>query len=201
MKAYHLAIVRPADSATQRTTQILSSESDVSSFSFFQRGSVEEFLEFFSVTVAERTQVGQRQAVEENDNFAYAYRSSPNLCAIVITDREYPSRVALGLAAKMIDEYTKVHDDRFIDAAQGKAGFAVLKEFIGKYQDPKQADSIMKLQQELDETKVVLHKTMESLLERGEKLDALVDRSNQLSSQSKMFYKTAKKTNSCCIVM
>ncbi|KAJ2491376.1 palmitoyltransferase [Coemansia sp. RSA 2050] len=201
MKAYHLALVRPADPVARRPTQILSSESDVSSFSFFQRGSVEEFLEFFSVTVAERTKVGQRQAVEENDNFAYAYRSLPNLCAIVITDREYPSRVALGLAAKMIDEYTKVHDGRFIDSAQGKAGFAVLKEFIGKYQDPKQADSIMKLQQELDETKVVLHNTMESLLERGEKLDALIERSNQLSSQSKMFYKTAKKTNSCCIVM
>ncbi|KAJ2888693.1 palmitoyltransferase, partial [Coemansia aciculifera] len=176
MKAYHLALVRPADTMAQRTTQVLSSESDVS---------VEEFLEFFSVTVAERTQVGQRQAVEENDNFAYAYRISSNLCAIVITDREYPSRVALGLAAKMIDEYTKVHDDRFINAAASKAPFAVLKEFIAKYQDPKQADNIMRVQQELDETKVVLHKTIESLLDRGEKLDALVDRSNQLSSQSK----------------
>ncbi|KAJ2880676.1 palmitoyltransferase, partial [Coemansia aciculifera] len=97
----------------------------------------------------------------------------------------------------MIDEYTKVHDDRFINAAASKAPFAVLKEFIAKYQDPKQADNIMRVQQELDETKVVLHKTIESLLDRGEKLDALVDRSNQLSSQSKMFYKTAKKTNSC----
>jgi hypothetical protein len=37
------------------------------------------------------------------------------------------------------------------------------------------------------------HKTIESVLERGEKLDNLVDRSNALSMQSKMFYKTAKK--------
>lgn len=37
------------------------------------------------------------------------------------------------------------------------------------------------------------HKTIESVLERGEKLDSLVDRSNALSAQSKMFYKTAKK--------
>lgn len=37
------------------------------------------------------------------------------------------------------------------------------------------------------------HKTIESVLERGEKLDNLVDRSNALSAQSKMFYKTAKK--------
>ena len=70
----------------------------------------------------------------------------------------------------------------------------------------------MRVQQELDETKIVLvrfkfrprlmasskdkviqHKTIESVLQRGEKLDNLVDRSNALSAQSKMFYKTAKK--------
>ena len=39
------------------------------------------------------------------------------------------------------------------------------------------------------------HKTIESVLERGEKLDNLVERSNALSAQSKMFYKTAKKVS------
>lgn len=44
-------------------------------------------------------------------------------------------------------------------------------------------------------------KTMESMLDRGEKLDELVAKSEGLSSQSKMFYKQAKKQNSCCVVM
>ena len=70
-----------------------------------------------------------------------------------------------------------------------------------KYQDPSQADSIMKVQQELDETKIVLHKTIESVLQRGEKLDSLVDKSEALSSSSRMFYKQAKKTNSCCVIV
>lgn len=47
----------------------------------------------------------------------------------------------------------------------------------------------MKIQKELDETKIVLHKTIESVLERGEKIDSLVEKSDGLSSQSKMFYK------------
>lgn len=47
----------------------------------------------------------------------------------------------------------------------------------------------MKIQKELDETKIVLHKTIESVLERGEKIDTLVAKSNDLSGQSKMFYK------------
>jgi len=40
---------------------------------------------------------------------------------------------------------------------------------------------------------LIQHKTIESVLERGEKLENLVERSNALSAQTKVFYKTAKK--------
>jgi synaptobrevin family protein YKT6 len=59
----------------------------------------------------------------------------------------------------------------------------------------------IQIQKELDETKIVLHKTIESVLERGEKIDSLVAKSDGLSAQSKMFYQSAKKQNSCCTVM
>lgn len=59
----------------------------------------------------------------------------------------------------------------------------------------------MQIQKELDETKIVLHKTIESVLERGEKIDNLVAKSDGLSAQSKMFYQSAKKQNSCCTIM
>jgi hypothetical protein len=47
----------------------------------------------------------------------------------------------------------------------------------------------MKIQKDLDETKIVLHKTIEKVLERGEKIDDLVAKSDGLSAQSKMFYR------------
>ena len=65
-------------------------------------------------------------------------------------------------------------------------------------QDPNTADSMTKVQNELDETKIILHNTIAAVLDRGEKLDDLVAKSEGLSMQSKTFYKTAKKTNSCC---
>lgn len=64
-----------------------------------------------------------------------------------------------------------------------------LRDYLQKYQDPQQADSIMKIQKELDETKITLHKTIESVLQRGEKIDDLVAKSDGLSSQSKLFYR------------
>ena len=35
---------------------------------------------------------------------------------------------------------------------------------------------------------------------RGENLDELVAKSDELGAQSKMFFRHAKKQNSCCIV-
>jgi hypothetical protein len=52
---------------------ILSTANDLSSFTFYQRGSVGEFMTFFSKTVAERTPQGQRQSVQENNYTAHVY--------------------------------------------------------------------------------------------------------------------------------
>ena len=75
-----------------------------------------------------------------------------------------------------------------------------LEQYVTTYQDPSSADKITKIQKDLDDTTEILHKTIDNVLERGVKLDQLVERSDDLSRQSKMFYKQARKTNSCCVV-
>ena len=82
-----------------------------------------------------------------------------------------------------------------------RAATRFMSDAIQRYQDPMEADKILKIQRELDETKVVLHKTIDSVLARGEKLDNLVDKSTDLSLASQMFYKQAKKQNQCCTMM
>lgn len=77
----------------------------------------------------------------------------------------------------------------------------ILETAIQAYQDPAAADKLSKIQRDLDETKIILHKTIESVLERGEKLDQLVDKSADLSMASQLFYKQARKANSCCSFM
>jgi hypothetical protein len=77
--------------------------------------------------------------------------------------------------SKIIDEFLTANPkDRSWGVNNAKVPFPPLKEYLVKYQNPEAADSIMKIQRELDETKVVLHKTIESVLERGEKIDSLV---------------------------
>ena len=67
-----------------------------------------------------------------------------------------------------------------------------------KYQNPAEVDPLMKIQNELDETKIILLDSLEEILKRGENLEDLVTKSEVLTEHSKMFYQTARKTNSCC---
>lgn len=70
MKVFSLAVVLAPPNST---STILISASDLSSFSFYQRGSVAEFLSFFTKTIVERTPQGQRQSVQENSYTAHVY--------------------------------------------------------------------------------------------------------------------------------
>ncbi|KAH9830174.1 snare protein YKT6 [Rhodofomes roseus] len=199
MKVYALSVVRAPPSTTSTT---LSTATDLSSFSFYQRPSVGEFMQFFTKTIAERTPQGQRQSVQENQYTAHVWNrgGAEQLAGVIITDQEYPVRPAFSLLTKLLDDFIAKVPVAAYDAPAAIA-FPEINAYLQKYQDPRQADAIMKVQQELDETKIILHKTIESVLERGEKINDLVDRSNALSAQSKAFYKTAKKQNSCCVVM
>ncbi|KAG6280615.1 hypothetical protein E4U47_007718 [Claviceps purpurea] len=160
-----------------------------------------EFMTLFAKTVAERTKPGQRQDVEEQDYTFHAYGRSEGICGIIISDHQYPALVAHQLLSKVVDEFLSAHPRSSWQSGTPELPMPELKQYLAKYQDPQQADSIMKIQKELDETKIVLHKTIESVLQRGEKIDDLVAKSDGLSSQSKMFYQQAKKQNSCCVLM
>ena len=156
---------------------------------------------FTSIKVAEGTKAGMRQTIEEKGQKFHVYARTEGVAGVIIADGDYPQRVAFGLLNKVLDEFLTKHTRSKWAMGTPKMPMPELDSYISKYQDPKQADTIMRVQNELDETKIVLHKTIDSVLQRGEKLDDLVARSDQLSMQSKMFARQAKATNSCCIVM
>uniref|UniRef100_A0A671Y4I5 YKT6 v-SNARE homolog (S. cerevisiae) n=1 Tax=Sparus aurata TaxID=8175 RepID=A0A671Y4I5_SPAAU len=215
MKLYSLSILHKG--ATK--ANLLKAAYDLSSFSFFQRSSIQEFMTFTSALIVERTTQGSRASVKEQDLYklikksimhddcikeylCHVYVRNDNLSAVVIADTEYPQRVCFTLLDKVLEEFSRQVDS--IDWPSGNPetiNYKALDIHLSKYQNPREADAMTKVQAELDETKIILHNTMESLLERGEKLDDLVSKSEHLGNQSKAFYKTARKQNSCCEIM
>ncbi|CAM9001066.1 unnamed protein product [Rhodiola kirilowii] len=152
---------------------ILANATDVSHFGFFQRSSVKEFIVFVGRTVAKRTPPDQRQSVQHEV-----------------------------LMSQVLDEYLKNFGQSWRTVREDKTEpWPYLNEALVKFQDPAEADKLLKIQRELDETKIILHKTIDSVLARGERLDSLVEKSSDLSAASQMFYKQAKKTNQCCTML
>lgn len=70
MKIFSITILT---APPRNASTVLASASDLSSYSFYQKGSIQEFMTFFSKTVTDRTQQGQRQSVQENSYTAHVY--------------------------------------------------------------------------------------------------------------------------------
>uniref|UniRef100_A0A0E0JU06 Uncharacterized protein n=1 Tax=Oryza punctata TaxID=4537 RepID=A0A0E0JU06_ORYPU len=173
---------------------VVANATDVSHFGYFQRNPAREFILFVARTVAARTPAGRRQSV-------HCYNQN-GLCAIAFTDDHYPVRSAFSLLNTVMEEYHKTFGETWRTAKTDTTQpWQYLDDALTKYQDPAEADKLLKIQRDLDETKIILHKTIDSVLSRGERLDSLVEKSSDLSAASQMFYKQAKKTNSCCTIL
>ncbi|KAL5996295.1 VAMP-like protein ykt61 [Asimina triloba] len=70
-----------------------------------------------------------------------------------------------------------------------RSAFSVLNK------DPAEADKLLKIQRDLDETKIILHKTIDSVLARGERLDSLVEKSSDLSAASQNIWVRSRPPN------
>lgn len=69
----------------------------------------------------------------------------------------------------------------------------ILKEFNTSPNDP--LDS---LQYDLKDTVKIMEHNVDQLLQRGEKLEDVIKKSEHLSEESKRFYTTTRKLNRCC---
>ncbi|KAJ0976546.1 hypothetical protein J5N97_012049 [Dioscorea zingiberensis] len=194
-------LVLKADSSSSGDPVVLANATDVSHFGYFQRSAAREFILFVGRTVAKRTPPAQRQSVQHEEYKVHSYNRN-GLCALAFMDDHYPVRSAFSLLNTVLDEYQKAFGESWravqTDSTQP---WPYLNEALAKFQDPAEADKLLKIQRDLDETKIILHKTIDSVLARGERLDSLVEKSSDLSAASQMFYKQAKKTNQCCTIL
>ena len=118
MKLYALLVMYK----TEETPQKLKGAFDVSSFSFFQRKSVEEFMNFTAKIMTERTQVGDRTSVTEGEYFCHVFVRPDCLVGVCLSDQEYPPRVAHTLLGKVLDDFTLTvisNIPRFFSAESG----------------------------------------------------------------------------------
>jgi synaptobrevin family protein YKT6 len=169
-------------------------------------GTLKEMAMFISKLLTEKTQPGYRQQVEQKENIGYVHKKIDGCTCVLITDKDYPLRVAFDIVRKTQNDFAEfLHKqnknikDANIDNCFAQFN-ANLKQTLETYQDPTKGDSLLKVKKDLEETKEVLHQALEKLLDRGDKIDNLIERSDELSSSSKEFYRRTKDSKCCTIL-
>jgi synaptobrevin family protein YKT6 len=192
---------------------ILTQAQDLSQFGFWKRGTVREILTFVSRQLISRTNAGQRQSVFHElkepvdgvDKFLmHGALNSKKVGYVVVTDGEYQQRVAYAFGDKMVEALEKENGDKVYAAYttdQTTMKLTGLEEQLAKYQSPTEVDAMSKIMKDLDETRDIMVENIDKLLARGEKIEDLVDRTNDLSESSKIFVKRSKDLNRCCIII
>ncbi len=171
--------------------QLVDNEQNLGSFSSFSRRTVSEFFAESSQVLSQRVprkEAGKPFGIKEDKYVSYYIcRPQDHTICIVTTTAEYPKAAAFGLIQKVFDSSPPSYNLRLL---------------LQKSKDPQQVMSALaRLQQGVDEVKGIAMKNMEEVLQRGEKMDNLVAKSENLSRESKKFYKTAKKLNTCCTIL
>ena len=85
---------------------------DLSTFGFFQRGTVKEMLVFLCRTVAKRTPTGRRQTVQQDDYFCHVYNRD-GMVGMAVVDKDYNSRSAFCVVNKILDDFSAESKDRW----------------------------------------------------------------------------------------
>ncbi|CEM10022.1 unnamed protein product [Vitrella brassicaformis CCMP3155] len=190
------------------TVIFLAAAHDVSCFPFLERSAMKETCNFLARTAIPHLVVDRRQSVEHEEEWvAHCLRYRDGIAIVFIASDEYPQRVAYKGVAQVREDFLEAYPSgewRIAgrDFALSRSWNTELMGILKLYQDPTQVDALSRTQQKVDETKDIMHTTMKNILKRGENLDALVAKSDDLSASSKAFFKTAQKVNRrCCAIM
>lgn len=163
---------------------LTNSKFDLSFINWFARNNTQELLTFFCTESIKNINENKKMISikHEETNYNLNIIKNGQFCATMITDNEYPLRVSFSVLQNLLDNKCNIND------------------VITKFQDPHECDQISRIQKNLQDTKIILMDSIEQSLERGEKLDDLIERSETLSKTTKDFYTKSKKLNSCCSV-
>lgn len=179
---------------------MLFSSYELNFLSRFYRGALQDNLQFQSRVIVERAQTGTRTLVPVLDvGTCYALVTARGLAAAVVTAADYPQRTALVLLSEVLAVFERETPSSSWEAVSTDTSMTCpqVEALFRKFQDPTEADRILKIETELDDVKSVVLTSMDALMQRGETLSSLISKTDDLSATSKRFRRMAEENNTC----
>src|ERR1044071_1556130 len=154
---------------------VIHSYHNLNDFFILFRSSIQKEIENVVKSVIEEANINTTYIIEQKINSTdlvvygstyMSYSEDKNfgrvLYIVVITDKKYPPLTAKQLLY-MLNQKPQL-----------------TKELFNQYQDPSSVDKISKLKNELDDTKKIISKTVDELINRGDSIDILMEKAESL---------------------
>ena len=144
-----------------------------------------------------------RMSIESNP-YIFHYVIENGICYLALTDKSYPKRLAflfLEEIAKEFEADLKLDHgadwQRQVETVGRQYAFIKFDRTIQKrrreYSDPASSANVRKLTDDLQTIQTVMRKTIDDVLDRGNKLDDVAEISKSLADESKRYKWSAKK--------
>jgi len=123
------------------------------------------------------------------DDFIFHYSVTDGLVFLCLAEREYPRHVAFDFLEQLQGRFNTRYGKRARTARAGEYNRdfrLALENLLGEFNE---GDKLSKVRKQVDELKGVMLENIDKVLQRGEKLEIMVEKSEMLEEQAKIFQK------------
>jgi hypothetical protein len=163
---------------------------NLDNFFIIYRSNIKDSIEHISAKIISLNKRTGLYRINENiyeKNFTIYIRAFDKYNILVLSNEHYPQSTVLNLfhALRSPQDLTKRN----------------INDIFKSYQNPRYVDKIYSIRQEINENKIILLDSIDKLLEREEKLDELICKTEKLQVESFALRKEAEELNKCCIIL
>jgi len=72
-----------------------------------------------------------------------------------------------------------------------------ISELLKQFEDVYALNKVAQVQSQVEKVKLVAVQNLEAILQRGENVDQLIQQADELSTSTRVFYKSSKKLQKC----
>jgi len=129
------------------------------------------------------------------DRHYFHYYATDGLIFLCMSDEQFPRRIAFAFLEDIKNRFLAVYKTTYKTAlsfGMNEEFSRVLKRQMEYYSYDPSVDKIATVQKKVDETKKVMVENIERVLDRGEKIELLVSRTEHLQDQSYKFSQASK---------
>jgi synaptobrevin family protein YKT6 len=187
MKIYAMYIMqRRGDTAT-----VIDSALDFTDIGFFYRRSAIEVCNIVAERLASAP-TPERLVSASEQNLMFHKMRAGDIVALVVATQDYPSRVAFVILREIMHEFERC------GGALPNGQSSVIRHGITQYQQPGNADKLTRIQENLEETREIMVQNLQKAIARGESLDRMLEKAENISAQARAFGRESGKLNTCC---